>query len=59
MTFTEPARTGRKTRISASALVTQFWYPRAREPAGPFPLLFLHVAVMVFPYSALRESGGP
>ena len=40
MTFTEPDRTGPAGQhLGQRTLVTQIWYPRARGPAGPFPLL--------------------
>jgi predicted dienelactone hydrolase len=40
MTFTEPARTSPADEYLAQrTLVTQIWYPQARGPAGPFPLL--------------------
>ena len=40
MTFTEPARTGPAGQhLGQRTLVTQIRYPRARGPAGPFPLL--------------------
>ena len=40
MTFTEPAHTGPADQhLGPRTLVTQIWYPRARGPAGPFPLL--------------------
>jgi predicted dienelactone hydrolase len=40
VTFTEPAHTGPAGQhLGQRTLVTQIWYPRARGPAGPFPLL--------------------
>ena len=40
VTFTEPAHTGPPGQhLGQRTLVTQIWYPRARGPAGPFPLL--------------------
>ena len=40
MTFTEPAHTGPADQyLGPRTLVTQVSYPRARGPAGPFPLL--------------------
>ena len=40
VTFTEPAHAGPAGQhLSQRTLVTQIWYPRARGPAGPFPLL--------------------
>ena len=40
MTFTEPARTGPADQyLGPRTLVAQISYPRARGPAGPFPLL--------------------
>ena len=40
VTFTEPARTGPAGQyLGQRTLVTQIWYPRAGEGAGPFPLL--------------------
>ncbi len=40
VTFTEPAHAGLADQyLGQRTLVTQVWYPRARGPAGPFPLL--------------------
>ena len=40
VTFTEPARTGPAGQhLGRRTLVTRIWYPRARGPSGPFPLL--------------------
>ena len=40
VTFTEPAHTGPAGQhLGQRTLVTKIWYPRARRPAGPVPLL--------------------
>jgi dienelactone hydrolase len=40
VTFAEPAHAGPAGQyLGQPTLVTQIWYPRARGPAGPFPLL--------------------
>ena len=57
MTFTEPARTGPADQyLGRRTLVTQLWYPRARGPAGPFPLLLFAPGFLQCPgaYSDLR-----
>ncbi len=57
VTFTEPARTGPADQyLGRRTLVTQLWYPRARGPAGPFPLLLFAPGFLQCPgaYSDLR-----
>jgi dienelactone hydrolase len=40
VTFTEPAHTGPAGQhLGERTLVIQIWYPQARGPSGPFPLL--------------------
>ena len=59
VTFTEPARTGPAGQyLGQRTLVTQVWYPRARGPAGPFPLLLFAPGFLQCPgaYSDLLQS---
>ena len=59
MTFTEPARTGPAYQyLGQRTLVTQIWYPRARGPAGPFPLLLFAPGFLQCPgaYSDLLQA---
>ena len=59
MTFTEPARTGPAGQyLGQRTLVTQVWYPRARGPAGPFPLLLFAPGFLQCPgaYSDLLQA---
>ena len=59
MTFTEPAHTGPADQyLRERTLVTQIWYPRARGPAGPFPLLLFAPGFLQCPdtYSDLLQA---
>ena len=59
MTFTEPARTGPAGQyLGQRTLVTRIWYPRARGPAGPFPLLLFAPGFLQCPgaYSDLLQA---
>ena len=59
VTFTEPARTGSADQyLGLRTLVTQVWYPRARGPAGPFPLLLFAPGFLQCPgaYSDLLQA---
>ena len=59
VTFTEPARTGPAHQyLGQRTLVTQIWYPRARGPAGPFPLLLFAPGFLQCPgaYSDLLKA---
>jgi len=59
VTFTEPARTGPAGQyLGQRTLVTQIWYPRGREGAGPFPLLLFAPGFLQCPgaYSHLLQA---
>jgi predicted dienelactone hydrolase len=59
VTFTEPARTGPAGQhLGQRTLVTQVRYPRARGPAGPFPLLLFAPGFLQCPgaYSDLLRA---
>jgi fermentation-respiration switch protein FrsA (DUF1100 family) len=59
VTFTEPARTGPAGQhLGQRTLVTRIWYPRARGPAGPFPLLLFAPGFLQCPgtYSHLLQA---
>ena len=59
VTFTEPAHTGPADQyLGQRTLVTQIWYPRARGPAGPFPLLLFAPGFLQCPgaYSDLLRA---
>ena len=59
VTFTEPARTGPAGQhLGRRTLVTQIRYPRARGPAGPFPLLLFAPGFLQCPgaYSDLLQA---
>jgi predicted dienelactone hydrolase len=59
VTFTEPARTGPAGQyLGQRTLVTQIWYPRARGPAGPVPLLLFAPGFLQCPgaYSYLLRA---
>ena len=59
VTFTEPARTGPADQyLGQRTLVIQIWYPRARGPAGPFPLLLFAPGFLQCPgaYSDLLQA---
>jgi dienelactone hydrolase len=59
VTFTEPAHTGPADQyLGRRTLVTQIWYPRARGPAGPFPLLLFAPGFLQCPgaYSDLLRA---
>ena len=57
--FTEPARTGPAGQdLGRRTLVTQVWYPLARGPAGPFPVLMFAPGFLQCPgaYSGLLQA---
>jgi predicted dienelactone hydrolase len=59
VTFAEPAHAGPAGQyLGQRTLVTQIWYPRARGPAGPFPLLVFAPGFMQCPggYSDLLRA---
>jgi dienelactone hydrolase len=59
VTITEPAHTGPGDQYAGQrTLVTQIWYPRARGPAGPFPLLLFAPGFLQCPgaYSDLLQA---
>ena len=59
VTFTEPARTGPAGQyLGQRTLVTQIWYPRAREAPRPFPLLLFAPGFLQCPmaYSHLLQA---
>ena len=59
VTFTEPAHTGPAEQyLGQRTLVTQVWYPRARGPARPFPLLLFAPGFLQCPgaYSDLLQA---
>ena len=59
VTFTEPAGIGPAGQhLGQRTLVTQIWYPRARGPAGPFPLLLFAPGFLQCPgaYSDLLQA---
>ena len=59
MTFTEPAHAGPADQyLGQRTLVTQVWYPRARGPARPFPLLLFAPGFLQCPgaYSDLLQA---
>lgn len=59
VTFTEPARTAPADQhLGQRTVVTQIWYPRARGPAGPFPLLLFAPGFLQCPgtYSHLLQA---
>ena len=59
VTFTEPVRAGPAGQhLGRRILVTQIWYPRARGPAGPFPLLLFAPGFLQCPgaYSDLLRA---
>ena len=59
VTLAEPARTGPAGQhLGQRTLVTQIWYPRARGPAGPFPLLLFAPGFLQCPgaYSDLLRA---
>ena len=59
VTFNEPAGIGPAGQhLGQRTLVTQIWYPRARGPAGPFPLLLFAPGFLQCPgaYSDLLRA---
>ena len=59
VTFTEPARTGPAGQhLGRRTLVTRIWYPQARGPSGPFPVLLFAPGFLQCPgtYSHLLQA---
>jgi hypothetical protein len=59
VTFTEPVHTGPAEQyLGRRTLVIQVWYPQARGPAGPFPLLLFAPGFLQCPgaYSDLLQA---